>query len=180
MNGKFLRLTWAVLAIANTATGCTLMANLEQPAIAPKPQPTAPQAMPANPSEFSNMEKKVHQMVNQYRQGQNLPPLTLDERISAQARKHSSAMASGEVPFSHDRFDGRIKAIAQTLSYNAAAENVAYNVGYSEPVKQAVTGWIDSPGHQKNMVGNYDLTGIGIAQNAKGEYYYTQIFIKRR
>jgi uncharacterized protein YkwD len=30
------------------------------------------------------------------------------------------------------------------------------------------------------MVGAYDLTGIGIAKNAKGEYYYSQIFIKRR
>lgn len=171
---------WAVLAIANTATGCALMANVERTAIAPSPQPTAPPAMPANPSEFREMEQTVHQMVNQYRQSQNLPPLTLDERISEQARQHSEAMASGEVGFSHQGFDSRLEAIAQTIPYRGAAENVAYNIGYPNPAKQAVRGWIESPGHQKNMVGNYDLSGVGIAQNPKGEYYYTQIFIKRR
>jgi uncharacterized protein YkwD len=30
------------------------------------------------------------------------------------------------------------------------------------------------------MEGNFDLTGIGVSKNAKGEYYLTQIFIKRR
>jgi uncharacterized protein YkwD len=30
------------------------------------------------------------------------------------------------------------------------------------------------------MEGNYDFTGIGITKNAKGEYYLTQVFIKRR
>lgn len=171
---------WAVLAIANTATGCALMANLERTASDPSPQPTPPPAMPANPSEFSEMEQTVHQLVNQYRQSQNLPPLTLDERISDQARQHSAAMASGEVSFSHDRFEQRLEAIAQTIPFRAAAENLAYNIGYPNPAKQAVRGWIESPGHQKNMVGNYDLTGVGIAQNPQGEYYYTQIFIKSR
>jgi len=44
----------------------------------------------------------------------------------------------------------------------------------------AVKGWINSPGHQKNMVGDYNLTGIGIAKNNVGEYYFTQLFVKKR
>jgi uncharacterized protein YkwD len=28
------------------------------------------------------------------------------------------------------------------------------------------------------MIGDFNLTGIGVAKNRAGEYYFTQIFIK--
>ena len=31
-------------------------------------------------------------------------------------------------------------------------ENVAYNGGAEDPAKVAVDGWINSPGHRKNML----------------------------
>lgn len=129
-----------------------------------------------NPS-LTSLEQSTHNQVNEYRRSLNLPPLELDIRISEQARLHSQAMASGKYPFSHQGFEQRVEAIASTISYRSAAENVAYNQGYTDPVTVAVKGWIDSPGHQKNMVGNFNLTGIGIAKNAQNEYYFTQIFI---
>jgi uncharacterized protein YkwD len=89
-------------------------------------------------------------------------------------------MANGRVTFSHDGFQQRVAAIARTIPYNRAAENVAYNQGYSDPVRQAVQGWLKSTGHRQNIEGSFNLTGIGIAQNAKGEYYFTQVFIRRR
>lgn len=134
----------------------------------------------SKPAEFAAMEESVHQQVNQYRQSRNLPPLKLDARISEQSRIHSQDMASGKVPFSHNGFEGRVKAIAKSIPYRKAGENVAYNMGYSNPGKQAVEGWIKSPGHRQNMEGDFNLTGIGISKNAKGEYYLTQVFIKRR
>lgn len=179
----FLLAKLALLTMAMTVSGCQFSANLEagleDAEIALSPQPTTP-VLATSDFEFSEMEQRVHELVNQYRQAQNLPPLTVDPRISNQARKHSEAMARGEMTFSHDGFDERIKAIGQSLSYRSAAENLAYNMGYRDPVVRAVEGWIGSPGHQQNMVGGYDLTGIGIAKNAKGEYYYSQIFIKGR
>ncbi len=125
------------------------------------------------------MEKSIHNQVNQYRQSQNLPPLTFDPTISAQARAHSQAMANIS-RLSHDGFQTRATALQQTIPYRAVAENVAYNMGHSRPDTTAVNGWVKSPGHQKNMVGEYDLTGIGVAQNSQGEYYFTQIFIRKR
>lgn len=179
----FLLAKLALLTMAMTVSGCQfsayLEAGLEDAGSASSSQPTTPVLAPSD-SEFSEMEQRVHELVNQYRQAQNLPPLTVDPRISDQARKHSEAMAQGEMTFSHDGFDERIKAIGQSLAYRSAAENLAYNIGYRDPVVQAVEGWIGSPGHQQNMVGAYDLTGIGIAKNAKGEYYYSQIFIQGR
>lgn len=125
----------------------------------------------------ASLEQSVHQQVNQYRASLALPPLSLDDRISQQARLHSQQMASGRVTFSHEGFAQRIEAIASTIPYRSAAENVAYNQGHADPVKVAVEGWINSPGHQENMAGNFNLTGIGVVKNSAGEYYFTQIFV---
>ncbi|WP_009631928.1 CAP domain-containing protein [Synechocystis sp. PCC 7509] len=142
------------------------------------PSPEIVAASPTKPP--SAMEKSIHQQINQYRQSRKLPPLTLDARISAQAKIHSQNMASGKVPFSHDGFDARVSVIRRQISYRAAAENVAFNQGYPNPAEQAVDGWIKSDGHRVNIVGQYNLTGIGVVKNAKNEYYFTQLFINRR
>lgn len=126
------------------------------------------------------MEQAVLTQINQYRASRKLSPLTLDARMSEQARAHSQAMASGRTPFGHNGFQQRVQTLARVIPYSRAAENVAYNQGYSDPVRQAVQGWLQSTGHRQNIEGSFDLTGIGIAQNAKGEYYFTQIFIRRR
>ena len=143
--------------------------------------PTTPpqEESTANFSELKKIEKAIHQQVNEYRRSQNLPPLTLDSAISKQARIHSQDMANSK-KISHKGFKGRVEAIAQTISYRSAAENVATNYGYSEPAKQAVSGWIKSPGHQENMVGDFDLTGVGVIKTPEGQYYFTQIFIRPR
>ena len=122
------------------------------------------------------LARQVHEQINEYRKSLNLEPLTLNTQISEQARQHSKNMAQKKVAFSHDGFDRRIKAL-KGISYRSAAENVAYNQGYGDPVKQAVEGWIESEGHRQNLTGNYSLTGIGVVQNQQGEYYFTQIFI---
>ncbi|KPQ38837.1 MAG: hypothetical protein HLUCCO16_10835 [Phormidium sp. OSCR] len=126
------------------------------------------------------LEVAAHEQVNAYRQRQGLSPLELDERVSAIARRHSQDMASGEVPFSHDGVEDRYEAIGELISYRQVAENVAYNFGHSDPVQQAVEGWIESPGHERNMTGDYVISGMGIAVNAEGEYYFTQLFVRPR
>jgi uncharacterized protein YkwD len=132
-------------------------------------------------NDFANeLEKLVHQQINQYRQSLNLSPLQLDPLISKQAKIHSENMAQGIVPFSHDGFEQRVKALDDSIKYRRVAENVAYNQGYSDPVGQAVQGWLNSSDHRHNIEGNYDLTGIGVAKNARGEYYFTQLFILKR
>lgn len=126
-------------------------------------------------TEYLILEKSIYEKVNQYRQSQKLPPLKIDPRISEEARKHSQNMANKTVPFSHQGFETRI--VNTHINYRSAAENVAYNQGYQNPAQVAVDGWIKSAGHQKNMVGNFNLTGVGVAKNAQGEYYFTQIFM---
>lgn len=126
------------------------------------------------------MEQAVHTQINQYRASRGLPSLALDARISQQARLHSQNMASKQSPFSHQGFQQRVQAIAQSISYRAAAENVAYNQGYQDPAKQSVQGWIKSTGHRQNIEGQFNLTGVGVAKNSRNEYYFTQVFIRGR
>jgi uncharacterized protein YkwD len=124
------------------------------------------------------IETSVFQQINQYRASQGLPALTRNSSIDNQARIHSQNMASGKVAFGHDGFQARITAIG--IPYSAAAENVAYNQGYSDPATQAVQGWLKSSGHLANIKGNYNLTGVGVAVNSKGVVYFTQIFLRSR
>ena len=42
---------------------------------------------------LNSSELSIYNRVNQYRQSQNLPPLTVDPIISAQAKAHSEKMA---------------------------------------------------------------------------------------
>ncbi|AFY35774.1 CAP domain-containing protein [Calothrix sp. PCC 7507] len=123
------------------------------------------------------LEESVFKQINQYRASQKLPALTRNASIDNQARIHSQNMANGKVAFGHQGFPQRVQAIA--IPYRGAAENVAYNQRYSDPATRAVQGWLKSSGHLANIKGNYNLTGIGVASNRKGEIYFTQIFIRK-
>lgn len=145
----------------------------------PRPTPISIPSVAASPN-IQELEKSVFTKINQYRKSQNLPILQWDNTIAQQSRFHAQKMANSEATFSHDGFKERVEVISQQIRLQTAAENLANNFGYSNPAAQAVEGWIDSPGHHKNMVGDYDLTGIGIAKNSEGTYYFNQIFIKTR
>lgn len=126
-----------------------------------------------------DMAAQVHGLINSVRKSKGLSTLSYNDQIAAIALTHSQNMAGGSVPFSHDGFEERAQAIADNIKISAAAENVAWNRGYSDPAKTAVEGWIDSPGHYDNIIGDFNTTGIGVAVNDKGEYYFTQLFAKR-
>jgi uncharacterized protein YkwD len=164
-------------ANASLAAPKPTQAKQRKPRRAPKPVATA-QSSPATAPAASSLERAAHDQVNQYRASQNLPPLKWNDAIATQARQHSANMASGQTAFGHDGFQGRVQGTG--LDYQGAAENVAFNQGYSDPVGEAVKGWLASPGHLKNIEGNYDTAGIGVTQNAKGEIYFTQVFIRSR
>ena len=127
---------------------------------------------------FSELVESIHRGVNDFRRAQGLPPLRLSPIISAQARQHSVQMARKGSAISHLGFEDRLKRIGEKLPYRAGAENVAASIGYENPARTAVEGWETSPGHRKNMLGDFTLTGIGIAQSGQGSYFITQIFLK--
>jgi uncharacterized protein YkwD len=124
------------------------------------------------------LEEAVYDQVNAHRQSHGLAPLAPDARISREARRHSRAMAERKT-LGHDGFDDRVQALRRVMPCRRTAENVAMNQGHRDPASEAVRGWLGSQAHRQNIEGPYELTGVGIARNAKGEVYFTQIFVGR-
>ncbi len=121
------------------------------------------------------MTDEILVYVNQYRAQHGLPKLAMSPSISQQALQHSHDMAAHVVPFGHDGFNHRIQHLHQQIKQSSSgAENVAYNYTTARIV---VDGWIKSPAHRRNMLGHYNLTGIGIARDKTGKIYYTQLFL---
>ena len=122
---------------------------------------------------MDTMETEILQFVNDDRKQHDLSPLQLNALESSLASKHSQDMATGKIKFGHDGFNSRAKAIQKSLGAIEVGENVA-----SGPMtaREVVDGWLNSPGHKKNIEGNFNLTGIGYARDKKGNIYFTQIF----
>jgi len=126
--------------------------------------------------ESSGMSAEILKYVNEYRHSKGLKPLQANSFISSVALDHSRDMLSGKTPFGHDGFRSRIDRIKKRLGpIHVAAENVA-----SGPMgaREVVDGWLHSPGHRRNIEGDFRLTGIGLAYGKRGMIYFTQIFTK--
>lgn len=123
------------------------------------------------------MEKDILYYINQYRSSIGLPALQMISAASEQAKDHSIEMAKRTTPFGHNGFDERMENIVKKIGFvYASAENVAYG---KLTAKEVVDLWLNSPGHKKNIEGNYALTGIGLAKDESGLVFYTQIFLRK-
>lgn len=127
------------------------------------------------PTPSASLEQQTYTRINEYRLSRGLAPLAWNETVAAAARQHSVDMAGGAVPFGHDGLDERLAIIRRTIPWSSAAENVALN----RTAVAAVDSWLDSPNHLRNIVGNYQLTGVGAAA-AGSSVFFTQIFIQPR
>ena len=128
-------------------------------------------------SSNSSMENAILANVNAYRRSKGLGALQMLSVATQQAYNHSRNMATGRTAFGHDGFDARVDAIRASIgSVYGWAENVAYG---NLSAKGVVDVWLNSPGHRKNIEGNYNLSGIGVYKDSEGTLYFTQIFLKK-
>jgi uncharacterized protein YkwD len=157
--------------------------NMSEPAVSapstPESQPsTSSIAETAAASAYQEIEEQVLKLVNEYRVRNGLVELSSSSAIASVAREHSANMADGSVPFGHTGFTDRVKAIKSQIGGTAFAENVAMNNHAGDTAQTAFNGWINSAGHKKNILGNYNQTGIGVTRSQNGSYYFTQIFAR--
>lgn len=123
----------------------------------------------------SEVENQVFQLVNEYRRSRGRPSLKSSAAMRREAARHSLDMARGNVPLSHQGFNERIKRIREATGVKGrSGENVAE--GY-KTAREAVNAWRKSAGHRKHMLGDFDLTGVGVVRGRGGKLYFTQIFI---
>src|SRR5262249_54697411 len=126
----------------------------------------------------------IFNMVNQWRQQSGLPPLVINPLLQQAAQAHADNMArqdkygdtdqNGHILDGHD-FIWRLAQVGYVWS--VAGENVAYNLGYANPVVTLANQWWDSPDHRANILGaDYTEIGIGLARGASGRTYGVQLF----
>ncbi|MGF1490839.1 MAG: CAP domain-containing protein [Prochloraceae cyanobacterium] len=131
--------------------------------------------------QVNQFETQVFQLTNQVRQKYGLSPLRWNCQLIEAAQKHTRDMANMR-RISHTGSDGsqladRVRRVGYRYSY--IAENVA--AGYRSP-EAVVNGWMNSPGHRKNIL-NPNATEIGIGfvsiQGDRYGSYWTQVFGRR-
>lgn len=138
--------------------------------------PHAYAAQTAHRVSDTTIQNQVLFYINQYRKQHGLSKLKMDTHMVIQAKRHSQDMANHRMPFGHKDFQKRIATLrSQIKNTGGGAENVAYNY---KDAQEVVRQWVQSPGHKRNIVGHYNLTGIGVARDKQGKLYYTQIFLQ--
>src|SRR5438270_13853234 len=130
-----------------------------------------------NKINLATLNVDILKLINQHRRSIGLGELQMLDIVNTEAQRHSADMVKGSTPFGHEGFEDRVADIRKATGFiKGAAENVAYG---QLTAAEVVDGWLHSPGHKKNIEGDYNFTGIGTVQREDGVIYFTQIFIKK-
>src|SRR5512143_79827 len=131
--------------------------------------------------DIESLEQQCLDEVNRVRRRSRLAPLEFNEGLLPVARDYSRRMAE-EHFFSHtdpDGFTVRERVDSADIRWRMVGENLAYSNGYVNPVAASLHGWMESPGHRKNILDpDFSLTAVGVWVGSDGTVYFTEIFIK--
>lgn len=123
------------------------------------------------PSNVNEMATQIAAGVNQSRRANGEAPLRFNRRLGQAAMVHACDMLVNDF-FDHRGTDGSSSQVrVQNAGYDdcIVAENIAWGYPRSE---QIITGWMNSPGHRRNMLHpRIEEFGVGITQGPKGPYW---------
>lgn len=139
----------------------------------------APTVSPAFLTAVS-IEQRTFELINKTRLANGLKELEWHEDLYRMARSHSDSMARHDF-FSHTdpQGSGMVKRARQIglAGWQALGENLAYNLGYSDPAGFAVERWAISTKHRHNLLRSiFTHTAIGVAHAPDGRIFFTQVF----
>ncbi|HLC86995.1 MAG TPA: CAP domain-containing protein [Candidatus Nanoarchaeia archaeon] len=159
----------------------------------------------ASSIDISDLERDIHDLINQERRNKGLRSLSFDLRLSDIARDHSKDMSQNNF-FEHINLRGQdptdrasakgyycrkdfgdyyMEGIAENLFQNNLYDSITYiNLipfhdwnTQSEIAESTVQGWMNSPGHRQNILtADYDSEGIGVVISYDDKVYITQDF----
>jgi len=134
-------------------------------------------------SSYGRLMQEVVRLSNLERQSHGAPPLAVDHFLEAAALGHSQEMARLGYFDHNSPTPGRETPDLRIRLAGSAApktgENLAMFGGTPEAqlAEKAVTGWMNSPGHRRNLLDpTFTHIGIGVAKGSNGDYYITQNF----
>jgi uncharacterized protein YkwD len=125
---------------------------------------------------LSRDEQKVFELTNRARQKMKLPALRLNPLLVATARAHSANMAKqGKMEHTLDGKDVFARLDDAKYIWRSAGENIA--TGRRFTAEEIFRDWMRSKGHRANILEKrFQEIGVGIADDGKGNVYYTQVF----
>lgn len=123
------------------------------------------------PPNVNELATQIAAGLNQSRQANGHGPLRFNRKLGRAAMVHACDMLVNDF-FDHRGTDGSSSQVrVQSTGYDdcIVAENIAWGYPRSE---QIITGWMNSPGHRRNMLHpRLEEFGIGITQGPKGPYW---------
>lgn len=129
------------------------------------------------------VERLLVQKVNAYRADAGLPALVASRTLDGEAQSWSAHMA-GARDFNHDpSMSARLRAGVDGAQLSGVGENIAYAIRGDaatgktpEQIADSLFAqWKGSPAHDRNMLGAYTVTGVGVSYEG-GRVYATQKF----
>jgi uncharacterized protein YkwD len=132
--------------------------------------------------EMTKDERRLLELVNKERAKADLPALRPHPLLFKAARAHSANMAR-QRKMDHVLDGKRPAQRVEEAGYDwgKVAENLITADQTDVPLEKIVKSWMDSKSHRENiLLKDVTETGLGIATNAQGEIYCTQIFARQR
>lgn len=167
---------WLALALIGTVALPTLacVGGPRYRVVTNRQDPPDPSDPPPRPKRREVAEDAIEQLLaahNAERKKAQLTKLVVNKRLTASAEAHAKDMADRR-KMDHKGGDGstpfdRIKS--QGYNYRRAAENIAF--GQYE-VDVLMDGWMNSPGHKKNILGRFSQVGMAYATDKNGIPYW--------
>lgn len=135
----------------------------------------------ADPSYCEKLQWWTLDNINTERIIRGLPPLRVHPVLWSLAQDQSRDMAERDrlMHLSSRGEPLEVRLLRAGFSrWKRAAENLALCYEEVVPSLVAIHGWMMSPSHRQNILDpRFRETGIGVAQSARGAYYFTQIFL---
>lgn len=125
--------------------------------------------------ETKPIEVQILELINNHRLSIGLNPLADMTLVKSVAYTHTGYMVDNN-EVSHANFFKR----SEYLKSNAGAKNVSENVAYGyTSAESVVRAWLKSEAHKANIEGDYTNFDVSAEESEKGNWYYTNIFIKK-
>lgn len=169
---KFLAL-WGAVALASCAN---------QP---PAPTHKVPVSTAVNPK--ASVSEQIFRDVNNYRASKGSAKLQRHPGLDRLAQQHCEYLRKNRGSFSlagrnvsHMGFQGRALVARERYQMDSISENVAASTNPGSGFSRAMLNlWISSKDHHKNMLEDWQFTGVGVVVDSDGTIFSTQLFGNR-
>ena len=122
-------------------------------------------------------EAQIVDLINQARAHQGLQPLTVDDRLTKAARKHSELMVQNRT-LSH-QFPGEPLPQTRITNEGISSDSNAENVVLNQTVASAHDALMHSPPHRANILDpDYNAIGVGVVRSGDS-IWVTEDFARR-